>query len=91
MGEQTVFRHDRESHVAHLEIEPHALAPRSGDEHVLIALVLYGLVLAPAWKRSCFVYLKGMFEHQSRGQPVTADPESIVKKSDRPRDMGVMF
>ena len=37
-----VHRHDRESHVAHMEIE--TLAHRSGEEHVLLAIVLCGQV-----------------------------------------------
>ena len=36
---QTVHRHDRESHVAHLEFEPCVLAPSGGEEHVLLATV----------------------------------------------------
>ena len=81
-GGQRVDRHDREAHVAHLEVEPCAFAPRSGEEHILLAMVLW---FSPgAWKRSCFVCRRGMFEHQSRGQPVTADLESIVKKAEKP-------
>ena len=82
---RNVHRHGREAHVAHLDVEPHALAPRSGEVHVLLAKKCSVAWFSPvAWKRSCFVCRKEVFEHQSRGQPVTADPESISKKTERP-------
>ena len=68
---QTVNRHNRESNIAHLKIEPFARVqqcctarPSRHD--------------AP-WSGSH----QGTFGYQSRGQPVTAAPESINKKTER--------
>ena len=36
-----------------------------------------------AWRRNCFVSRKGMFEHQPRLQPVTADLESTIRNTER--------
>ena len=43
---QTVHRHDREARVAHLKVEPCVPAPRCGQDHALLAIVLHGLDLS---------------------------------------------
>ena len=81
---QTVNRHNRESNFAHLNIDRCALVFSSG-ERTSFSLQCSMVPFSPAaWKRNCFVCGKGMFGHQSRGQPVTADPDSIDRNTERP-------